>query len=216
MSSFWLRHSNTSWAVKQACPHKPLRRPGCRSARAAWDSDTVRLSHQPSIWSGWVDVLPTLQRRFPAVVANAVGYLSTLADHRPHHVSLAALDASRATLSNAGILIPSWDEVLNGARPEWQHVWQYYTTAALQSQMQAALLHNAAPPDAARLRSCKGRNNSRWLTAVPYNEALTLSNPILQCLLRRRLGMPIIADTERCEGPTCQATLDPLGHHRSA
>jgi len=182
-------------------------------------------------WSSWVDVLPTLQKRFPAVAANAIGYLSTAADQRPHHASLAALDASRAALSDAGIPIPAWGEVANGARPpvpqapegderadpgEWQHGWQYYTTAALQSRMQAALLQNATPPDAARLRSCKGRNNSRWLTAVPYNEALTLSNPILQCLLRRRLGMPIMADSDRCEGPTCRALLDPLGHHRSA
>ena len=59
-------------------------------------------------------------------------------------------------------------------------------------------------------------NNSRWLTAVPYNEALTLSNPVLQCLLRRRLGLPIMAESEQCEGSTCRAALDAFGHHRSA
>merc|ERR1712023_89547 len=37
----------------------------------------------------------------------------------------------------------------------------------------AELVHGALPHDAARFRSCQGRNSSRWLTAVPYTEALT-------------------------------------------
>ena len=39
---------------------------------------------------------------------------------------------------------------------------------------------------------------------------------IHQCLLRRRLGLPILPDVETCEGRSCRAPLDPLGHHRSA
>jgi len=186
---------------------------------------------QATYWSSCADVLPTLHQRFPGVVATTMGHLQTPVGQRANHASLDALEQAHTALVAAGIALPSWPEVLQGARPpapqppegdaaadpgEWQHGWQYYTTSIIQSQMQASLLGNAAPPDAARYRSCKGRNNSRWLTAVPYNEALTLSNPVLQCLLRRRLGLPIMAENERCEGQTCQALLDAFGHHRSA
>ena len=99
---------------------------------------------------------------------------------------------------------------------EWRHGWQYYTTSAMHSRAQAALLREALPGDAARYRSCKGRNNSRWLTAIPSSDALTLSNPIHQCLLRWRLGLPISPEADLCEGGTCQAPLDALGRHRAA
>ena len=99
---------------------------------------------------------------------------------------------------------------------EWQHGWQFYTSSALQAHSYRCLLTRSPGPDQARLRSCRGRNNSRWLTAIPTSEALKLSNPVHQCLLRRRLGLPIAAEVEVCEGARCRALLDPCGHHRSA
>ncbi len=77
-------------------------------------------------------------------------------------------------------------------------------------------MHNAHPRDAARYRSCKGRHNARWLTTVPASDALILRNPIHQCLMRRRLGLPILPENDCCEGRNCRAPLDEFGHHRCA
>ena len=148
------------------------------------------------------------------------------------HQALDALDEARTFLTTTGIALPTWTELLNGAGPpqppqrldseglpdpgEWQHGWQYYTTSAQQLELQRQLEAAAPREDQARLRSCRGRNSSKWLTAIPYQEMLTLSNPILQCLLRRRLGMAVLADAEECEGRSCRAPGDALGHHRAS
>ena len=184
-------------------------------------------------WASWADTLPGLHARYPAVAANVLAYLQTPVSQRANNNScLTALEGARATLTAAGVPLPDWAPLLQGVQPpvpergepedeegdpgEWRHGWQYYASRLIQSAQQAGLAQQAAPHDAARYRSCKGRNNSRWLTAIPYNEALELSNPIHQCLLRRRLGLPIVADVEACEGATCRAQLDAEGHHRSA
>ena len=166
------------------------------------------------------------------VMARALQHLSTPPGQRPGHLSLDGLDSARTALEAMGIAIPSWQEILNGAGPpgpdqsvvqdggidpgDWQHGWQFYTTAAQLTQRREELLNAASREDKARLRSCRGRNNSRWLTAVPYEDALVLSNPVLQCLLRRRLGLPVLVEAEVCEARTCQRVLDPLGHHPAA
>ena len=167
-------------------------------------------------WSSWADILPTLHRRYPTVAANVLAYLQAPHASRPRpNEILTALEAARSDLQVPAATVPSWQELLDGARPpqpprgpaddfeadpgEWRHGWQYYTTSALHSLSQADLLQAAPPADAARYRSCKGRNNSRWLTAIPTSEALTLSNPIHQCLLRWRLGLPILPEADSCE-----------------
>ena len=186
---------------------------------------------EATYWSSWADVLPALRQRFPGVVNNLVTHLTTTADQRPPNHGLDELDLARTELQAAGVQLPTWAEVLNGAGPpipprrtedemadpgEWQHGWQYYTSATLLTQRRQALTARASPNDKARLRSCRGRNNSRWLTAVPYNQALTLGNPVFQCLVRRRLGLPIAVEREQCEARTCRAELDPNGHHRAS
>ena len=167
------------------------------------------------------------------MAANVVAYLQTPAATTSGDTAcLTALEGARASLATEPASLPSWPDLLVGASPpaqdrtdvddaeadpgEWRHGWQYFTTAAAYTTAQANILRDATPVDAARYRSCKGRNNSRWLTAIPSTEALALSNPILQCLLRRRLGLPILPEADLCEGPTCQAPLDPWGHHRVA
>ena len=155
--------------------------------------------------------------------------MSTPQDQRQNrNACLEALAAAQESLVGASLSLPTWAELARGARApdrgtdaepdpgEWQHGWQYYTTAHLQSQRQTQLAAVAMPADVARYRSCKGVHNSRWLSVVPYNEALELCNPAFQWLLRRRLGLPILADHEHCEGRTCQSQLDRFGHHRSA
>ena len=161
-----------------------------------------------------------------------MGYLNTPLEARTREThALQALEQARAALERDCPPLPSWDAMLAGTQPplpprarenddadpgEWEHGWQFYTSSALHSSSYAHMLQHANRPDQARLRSCRGRNNSRWLTAIPSTEALKLSNPVHQCLLRRRLGLPIYADAECCEGRHCRAPVDPWGHHRSA
>ena len=186
---------------------------------------------QALYWSSWADVLPTLHERYPALAADVLRHLLTPAAARAPHHSLDRLDLARQSLLEAGLELPSWLDLSNGAVPqaplrrdpeehadpgEWAHGWQFFTSSALQTQRRQALTAAAGRADKARLRSCRGRNSSRWLTAVPYQEALVLSNPVFQCLLRRRLGLSITADSEQCEARTCRTPLDAEGHHRAA
>lgn len=61
--------------------------------------------------------------------------------------------------------------------------------------------------------SCGGAHCSRWLTSGPTSKDLQLSNDIFQCLMRRRLGMPIVTDQEQCKARSCHHRLDAYGHH---
>ena len=67
-----------------------------------------------------------------------------------------------------------------------------------------------------RLRPCAGSHNSRWLTAAPTCDALRLRSPVVQLLLRRRVGLQVLPCQELCEASGCKAALDPYGFHRSA
>ena len=82
--------------------------------------------------------------------------------------------------------------------------------------MRSDLLANVNRNDAARIRSCGGRNCARWLTACPYIDILQIKNTTFQCLLRRRLGLALHnLDTHTCNGRNCRAFLDMFGHHLS-
>ena len=143
---------------------------------------------------------------------------------------LSELQQARAEIERAlGRPLPSWTSILQGARPpreneddndadpgEWKHGWQFYASDALEKQEHQAVLGDSTRADAARVRSCGGRNNSRWLTTIPRSDNHKLRNAVHQTLLRRRLGLPIELQQEECEARTCREPLDAHGHHRSA
>ena len=168
--------------------------------------------------------MPALLKRYPRVLREIIEAIGREEANTP---CLTELRAAWAHFSTIGLHLPTWQEVAQGARPprqdleetdpgEWKHGWQYFLSDTLHRRSRDALIQAARPRDAARYRSCQGRHNARWLTTVPTSEALTLCNPIHQCLLRWRLGLPILSDAEVCEGRRCRAILDELGHHRSA
>ena len=78
------------------------------------------------------------------------------------------------------------------------------------------MLAVAASHDKARLLSCTGEHSGEWLTTPPSCEQLKLRNPVMQCLLRRRLGLPIFPEPFPCEAERCTHQIDCHGHHATA
>ena len=100
---------------------------------------------------------------------------------------------------------------LNSVLGSGKRVQQYFTKA-LEEDRYNKLLESMDPPDRARLLSCAGPGASGWLTAIPYNSSLTLSNEEFSTAVLLRLGLPI----PLCAGPTtcvCKSPMDPHGHH---
>ena len=140
---------------------------------------------------------------------------------------LRELQLAKATLEATTGPLPSWTDILQGARPrplgeddtdpcELHGGWQLTASSVLENAARTAIETSWPQDDVARLRSCSGRNNARWLTTAPTSEQTKLDNPMAQCLLRRRLGLPILAGGDICEATTCQRPLDAFGHHRTA
>ena len=97
------------------------------------------------------------------------------------------------------------NEVLLG---EYEHGWQYYASKPLEDKTLEQLLHDLAParrnavsPGKARIHSCMGPFAAIWLLVCPTTAGLTIANDLLQCAVRRRLGIACSYD-----GP------DPHGH----
>jgi len=80
---------------------------------------------------------------------------------------------------------------------------------------------NMDPSTQALLLSQGGVHASKFLQAIPKSEQFTLSNPVLQCLLRRRLRLPLVDGLSHCPGKTHKHAdgrfpLDEFGDHLCA
>ena len=173
--------------------------------------------------------MPCLMHRFPVFAASLIRRLS----EDPGDASslgtvqcLHELHRSAAALRATGVTLPAWEDAFGGQPMapndiavdpgEHKHGWQYRVSCELETLEREAMLIRLSESDRARVRSCGGHHNALWLTAAPTMDALRLRNPVLQALLRRRLGLPIIALPERCEAASCRREVDAYGFHRSA
>ena len=94
--------------------------------------------------------------------------------------------------------------------------WQLRICKTIDSTALSTMFSEIDRHQKARIRSCGGENYARWLTSCPTSENLHINNFIFQCLLRRRLGLPLNnLDCDTCNGRTCPVTLDFFGHHSS-
>ena len=115
---------------------------------------------------------------------------------------------------------PTWSDLAGGARPpehdehpnlgEWAHGWQFWASNSLEKEACAELLRrlalpsrrvNAATPGKSRIYSAGGPFAAIWLLTCPTTDGLSITNELLQCCVRRRLGLAVT-----CNGP------DPHGH----
>ena len=189
-------------------------------------------------WASWADSMPRIRRLFPNYgnlllrrLEADPGDGSSLGDA----ACLAELMQCQRELATEGCSLPTLTEILAGmchasddAQPtdggdeeeldagEFKHGWQRRASQAREKHAHATLLSRSSRPTKARLRSCAGQHNARWLVAAPTCEGLRLRNPILRVLLLRRLGLPVEPLSEECEARGCRAALDSYGYHRSA
>ena len=171
-------------------------------------------------WASWADTLPMMRARNPDLAAE---YFAQLKGEVPPTECLRAVTEAQVTLDNAGFVMPAWDSVWNGARPEpvtesepgeWRHGWQYFAAAQLEKTYRAsAVMSDGSLAAKALLRSQSGPGAGAHLSALPVDEARTLQPHHLRLILLRRLRMPLPLDVRRC---SCGGTLDPYGDHRSA
>ena len=119
--------------------------------------------------------------------------------------------------------VPTLNDILMGVRPatvaarqldpgEFAHGWQYYASATREYHFRRThIFPNVSEAQCALLRSQSGRNSARALTAVPSDSALTMVPSRFRVMLLRRLRLPFLVASARCEA--CGAKLDPLGDH---
>ena len=198
--------------------------------------DCLRTS-PAAYWASFADCVPHLCKRFPRYgallaerFAGDLGDGSNLRDVP----SLAEVQDARCILEAEGAELPSFDRLVSGAsphellpeaeageegedagRPEYCQGWQRLTSRRREDHAFRTLLGGSSRPVKARLRSCGGANNSRWLTTLPTCEPLRMRNQVVQVLLRRRLGLDIAAIPGVCEAHSCCAALDASGFHRT-
>ena len=195
---------------------------GLRSAR--------RTSHA-AYWASWADVLPELIQRFPDT-GNQILHRLTDIETTPPYGEMAGIRCLRNAEQGGRLSVaagwqdrPNWRDLATGTGPpitnptdvslgEHKHGWQYHATAPLERAAHTQLLQDFLPPGArrnaispnkARVYSCMGPFASIWLLVCPTTVGLTISNDLLQCAVRRRLGVAC-----SFEGP------DSHGHSRLA
>ena len=174
--------------------------------------DSIRMA---AFWSSWADVFPILCKRFPGfenhvradVTANCIAELNNACMELSRHMEL-----------------PSWTAILNEAIPVNDEDeddtlgykgWQKYTCQQINNHIFASFLSDVDRPTAARILSCGGKHSCRWMLCTPTSAETRFENNIFQCLIRRRLGLPINLDFSECTMRSCTVTVDRYGHHLS-
>ena len=77
-----------------------------------------------------------------------------------------------------------------------------------------ALLASLGVAERSRIQCCSGTGAGAFLSAVPTDTELALSNMDMQLALRLRLGAPLVAEHVWCS--RCRARVDPSGNHAHA
>ena len=147
----------------------------------------------------------------PAGFAEArVAELSSPA-HGPGPPSLREAEAARAQLQAEGwTTVPSWQDLLEGARPQhndqavglgdWPHGWQFHASRIRHSHFRDRVLLPSLPPSLrALLRSQAGAQAGAWLTAIPADVPCRL-----RCCGSRCPSLPTDAGVR---GPAAEASL---------
>ena len=180
-------------------------------------------------WAGWADALTVIQTRRAGFAEARVAELSSPA-HGPGPPSLREAEAARAQLQAEGwTTVPSWQDLLEGARPQhndqavglgdWPHGWQFHASRIRHSHFRDRVLLPSLPPSlTALLRSQAGAQAGAWLTAIPADVSTALSPGSMQVALRRRMRLPLPIAPNRCrgEGPGCGGVADAFGDHALA
>ena len=185
---------------------------------------SARRTGEAAFWASWADCLEMVQQRHPRLATDLLARLEAPSDAGTSSVAAAAAAAQR--LAAAGMDVPSWQELAEGARPppppEGEEVepgmskngWQFHAARTLDTAYrESELLPQLEPPERALLRSQGGPGAGDAFTALPTTPMMRIDSQPFRVLLLRRLRLPLPPVQRRCR---CRLLLDPLGDHRAA
>ena len=197
-------------------------------------------------WAAWADALPMLLDRLPHQAGQWVAQLITVqsCEHdnpgAPGELppELKAAEESRRLLVAEGFAkCPTWQEIADRKAPpnlepedrepgEWGHGWQFFASRAREQRfLDFELKPNLDESSQALLLSQGGPHAAQFLQAIPTAPQFQLKGPILPCLLRRRLRLPLPDGLAHCPAKThgfkqrkttTRVPLDVYGDHLSA
>jgi len=131
--------------------------------------------------------------------------------------------ASAAAIGAAGMQLPEWEHLAQGARPEppadtegepgFAHGWQFHATRALDDNFRLGLLTRMRSPERAHLRLHIGPGAGAHFMALPTSALQQIDAQPFRILLLRRLRLALPPTALRCR---CRRLLDPHGDHRAA
>ena len=179
-------------------------------------------------WASCADALAMLRDRVPGFTDLFMPTMTQVAsdvESLPLHSSASNLHRSAILLQTEGFAhLPTWHDLLQGQQAEpidpfatepgegrkgWQNkassvrgLFQYNLFFARLDSLEKAIVRSSAGPNA-----------GRWLWSVPSEKALQIDSPIFRCGILRRLGLPVVATADHCEG--CGRILDESGFHRT-
>jgi len=193
-------------------------------------------------WAAWADALPMLLERVPDIAAEWVAKLAAVQecerDDPGAQGSLTqglreAEECRRMLVAEGFAKCPTWLDIANGQAPpnpdvedrepgEWCHGWQFFASRTRELRAREFEIRpNLDSASQALLLSQSGAHSARFLQAIPTSQQFKLSGPVLQCLLRRRLRLPLPDGLAHCPAKshgkiTGRLALDEFGDHLAA
>ncbi len=203
---------------------------------------SARRTAQAAFWAAWADALPMLRSRIPEH-ANRWSEALEFAQANVAHVEflrqlpsgLQEAELARRQLGAEGFQeCPSWEDIREGVLPknpdpserapgEWSRGWQFYASRVRDDRyLEFEVRPHLSPAEQALLLSQGGPFASQYLQALPTKMQLEIENALLQCLLRRRLRIPLADGLCVCPASshgsgstwtTAKIALDVFGDH---
>ena len=182
-------------------------------------------------WAAWADVLPIIAERAPELGARVLQELEAEESSVPS--VRRAVAADRAVAQPEFRAKPTWQELVDGARPperlqqydeepgQWPHGWQFYASLGpILQHREHEVLPTLDAAMRARVRSQSGAHAGDHLTALPTCE-YTIASPLrMNAMLRRRARLPLAFARRDCRAAKCQrlgvSQLDEYGDHPAA
>lgn len=206
---------------------------GLRSARRTADA---------AFWAAWADALPMLHRRVPEhayrwseALEYAQANITDVEFLQQLPQGLQEAESARRRLVEEGFQdCPTWEDIRTGVRPqnpdpldrapgEWCRGWQFFASRIRDKYfLEFEVRPPLSPAGQALLLSQGGPFASQFLQALPTKPQLEFENLHLQCLLRRRLRLPLVDGLCFCPAnshgngknmSTNKVQLDEFGDH---